>query len=104
MSRKQRQHITAVIYDKKGRVLSVGQNSYIKTHPMQLYHAKKTNQNDKIFLHAEIASIVKCKDIRNAHRIFISRWYKNGAPANANPCPVCMSAIRSTGIKVIDHT
>jgi hypothetical protein len=30
-----RQAITAIITDKKGRVLSIGQNSYSKTHPLQ---------------------------------------------------------------------
>ena len=33
--------ITAIIYDKKGRVLSIGQNSYIKTHPYQAKIAKQ---------------------------------------------------------------
>jgi len=104
MSRKQKQLITAVIYDKKGKVLSIGQNSYVKTHPIQFHHAKKVNLTEKMFLHAEIAAIVRCKDIKSAHRMFVSRWYKDGTEANAKPCPVCMSAIRSTNIRIIDHT
>lgn len=34
MSRYKNQHVvTAYIYDKRGRMLSMGRNSYTKTHP-----------------------------------------------------------------------
>jgi tRNA(Arg) A34 adenosine deaminase TadA len=97
-------HITAVIYDSRGRVLSVGQNSFIKTHPVQAAHARKVGQAEKIFLHAEVHAIVRCKDISKAHRILISRWSENGEPMLAAPCAICLSAIAETGIKVIQHT
>jgi len=93
-----------VIYDRRGRVLSVGQNSYIKTHPLQAAHAKRVGQKEKIYLHAEIHAIVRCRDLKKAHKIFISRWDQNGNPALARPCPVCRSAIESAGIKVVEHT
>lgn len=104
MPRKQKQDITAIIYDKKGKVLSIGKNSYVKTHPLQFEHAKKVNMPDKVFLHAEISAIIKCKDLHSAHKIFVSRLYKDGTGANAKPCPVCMSAIRATNIRIIEHT
>jgi len=99
-----RQALTAVIYDKRGKVISVGQNSYVKTHPLQALHAVKAGMPDKQFLHAEIHAIVKCKDLSRAHRIFVSRWDKKGKPALAKPCPVCMSAIESAGIEIVEHT
>lgn len=99
-----RQALTAVIYDKRGKVISVGQNSYVKTHPLQALHAVKAGMPDKQFLHAEIHAIVKCKDLSRAHKIFVSRWDKKGRPALAKPCPVCMSAIESAGIEIIEHT
>lgn len=99
-----RQALTAVIYDKRGKVISVGQNSYVKTHPLQALHAVKAGMPDKQFLHAEIHAIVKCKDLSRAHRIFVSRWDKKGRPALAKPCPVCMSAIESAGIEIVEHT
>ena len=98
------QEITAVIYDRRGRVLSIGQNSYVKTHPMQARHAKKVGQEERIYLHAEVHAIVRCRTLRDAHRIFISRWNKKGEPLNAKPCPVCESAIHAAGIKVVEHT
>lgn len=99
-----RHQLTAIIYDKRGRVLSVGQNSYIKTHPLQARIAGKIGLPEKQFLHAEIHAIVRCRDLKKAHRIFIGRWNKKGAPLLAKPCPVCESAIKAAGIEIIEYT
>lgn len=96
--------LTAVIYDKRGRVISVGQNSYVKTHPLQAKHAAEVGMPDKQYLHAEVHAIVRCKDLTKAHKIFVSRWDKKGRPALAKPCPVCMSAIEAAGIQIVEHT
>jgi tRNA(Arg) A34 adenosine deaminase TadA len=98
------QQITAIIYDKRGRVLAVGQNSYIKTHPMQALHAHKVGQHHKVFLHAEVHAITRCADISLAHAIRVFRYNKAGQPVTAAPCVVCQSAIAATPIKVIEHT
>lgn len=96
--------VSAVIYDKRGRVLSVGQNSYVKTHPLQKKYAAECNESYKQFLHAEISAIVKCKDLSKAHRIFVSRWNRQGQPVLARPCKICETAIRAAGIREISHT
>lgn len=99
-----KQDITAVIYDRKGRVLSLGKNSYVKTHTLQAKHAEKVGLPDKQFLHAEIHAITKCKDLSKAHRILVTRYGKTGKPLLAKPCPVCQSAIEAAGIKVVEWT
>jgi len=99
-----RQIMSAIIYDRKGRVLSVGQNNYLKSHPLQAEHAKKVGLSERIFLHAEIHAIVRCPDLTKAHRIFVSRWDKKGNPMLAAPCTVCQSALAAAGIQVIGHT
>lgn len=104
MARRQRQDITAVIYDKKGRVLSIGQNSYIKTHPLQAKHAAKMGNEHAIYLHAEIHAITKCQDIQKAYRILVTRYDKHGNAVMAKPCPICESAIKATPIQVVQHT
>ena len=96
--------ITAIIYDKRGRVLSVGQNSYVKTHPLQKRHAERVGLPVKEFLHAEIHAITKCSDLTKAHKISVFRYSKDGKPALAKPCKVCQSAIDAAGIKVVEHT
>ena len=96
--------VTALIYDKRGRVLSVGSNSYVKTHPLQAEHARRAGEPYKVYLHAEIAAIVKCKSLDKAHRISIFRFLEDGSPAEARPCCICQSAITAAGIKIIEHT
>lgn len=96
--------ITAMLLDKRGRVLSVGTNSYVKTHTLQAKHANKVGLPEKRFLHAEVSAIVKCKDLTKAHKIVVMRYTKDGKPANAKPCAVCMSAIHEIGIKFVEWT
>ena len=101
---KTRQAIMAIIYDKRGRVLSIGKNQYLKTHPMQAKYAQEVCQPEKVYLHAEIHAIVRCRALSKAHKIFVSRWDKQGKPMLAKPCEICQSAIRAAGIKFIEHT
>ena len=102
MGKKQTQNITAVIYDKKGRVLSLGKNSYVKTHPQQARHARLVGLPEKIFLHAEMDAIIRCRDLSRAHRIVVTRVTRKGKYGNAKPCPVCQSAIKESGISIIE--
>lgn len=96
--------LTAIVYDKRGRPLSIGQNSYTRTHPRQAAIAAKVGLPEKKFMHAEFAAITKCRDLKKAHKIVIMRYNKQGEPVNAKPCPVCMSLIREVNIKVIEWT
>ena len=97
-------NITAIIYDKRGRPLSIGKNSYHKTHPLQVKMAQKVGLPEKVYQHSEINAIVKCKDLSKAHKIVIMRYTKDGKPANAKPCAICQAAIALTPIKIIEHT
>lgn len=101
---KKRFDLTAIIYDKRGKVLSIGKNSYCKTHPLQKKHTNDVGLSEKIYLHAEVHAIVKCRDLTKAHKIMITRYDSDGNPKNAKPCPVCVSAIEAAGIKVVYHT
>lgn len=104
MSHKEH-NITAIIYDKRGRILSIGKNSYIKSHPLMARFSKEANLDcHKIFLHAEVSAIVKCKDLSKAHKIVVMRFGKTGKPLNAKPCPACELAIKYAGIKIVQHT
>lgn len=96
--------LTATIYDKRGRVLSTGRNSYWKTHPLQGEMSKLYGNGDQIFLHAEIHALVKLKDWSKAHKIKVERYEEDGTPALAKPCEVCAGALRKAGIEVVEHT
>lgn len=99
--------IKATIFDKRGRILSVGRNQYTKSHPIMAKYGARINQH-KIVLHAEVDAILKCirtNKISNAHRILIERYDKMGNPAPCAPCEICMKIIAEiTPIKKIEHT
>lgn len=95
---------SAFVYDKKGRLLAAAQNNYHKTHPLQAKHAAAVGEPEKIYLHAEIAALIKC-DWKLAHRIVVTRYHRQtGEEINAAPCPICRDLIKQTNIKVIAHT
>jgi deoxycytidylate deaminase len=95
--------VTAIIYDKRGGVLSIGKNSYVKTHPYQARLAKQLKSEHKIFIHAEIDAILKCRNLNKAHRISIFRADKSGGYKLVRPCAICQTAISKTPIRVVDH-
>ena len=105
---KQQQDITAIIYDKRGNVLSIGKNSYTKTHPMQAKFAKMAGTEysaaNYAFIHAEVAAIIRCKELDKAYRISVFRVRKDGSFGIAKPCKCCALAIKHTSIKVVEHT
>ena len=100
---KARQFIQARCYNKRGQLLSVGFNSYTKTHPLQKWFAGLAGMNDKQYLHAEIDAILRAKGSK-IHRIVVERYGKDGHPRLAAPCPICQLAIAAFGIKIVEHT
>jgi len=67
-------------------------------------HAHKVGLPEKIFLHAEMDAIIRCRDLSRAHRILVTRITRKGKPGNAKPCPVCQSAIQEAGINQVEWT
>ena len=99
-----RHAISAIIYDKKGRPISTGQNSYIRTHPLMAKMARLSGEPSRIYLHAEVAAIIRLKDNKRAHSMFISRFTSDGLPALAKPCLSCQRLINLIGIKHVSYT
>lgn len=97
---KMRYHFKAIITDKKGNVLSIGENNYNKSHPYMAKMAMACGEDKKIFLHAEIAAIIKCKELKKADNIYIYRIRNNGDIELVNPCKICRSAIKELGLNI----
>lgn len=97
-------NITAIAYDKRGRVLAVGKNSYVKTHPLQAKFAEKAGRPGSIYLHAEISCLVKVKNPDKIHVLAVFRYDKHGQPKNARPCKICREAIKQFGVKNVRYT
>ena len=99
---KHKHVLTAVIYDKRGYVLSVAQNSFTRTHPKQKELSAKAGFPEKIYLHAETLAILRCKDLSKAHRIQVTRVGRSGELLLSKPCAICQSYIDAVGIKVVE--
>lgn len=103
---EKRQNVVAIVFDKKGKILCFGENSFVKTSAKQAYYAKKSNMPNRQYLHAELAAILKWRrfsaDI--PYGIFVARLDKAGNFAMAKPCAICALAIKEAGIKRIIHT
>jgi len=94
--------IKAVIFDKKGRILSEAENSYTKTHPYQKRLAEKSKNPHRIYLHAEIAALVRCRG--TPYKISITRTNAKGELVLAKPCDICELAIKEAGIKIVEFS
>ena len=100
----QKQNMTAILYDKRGRVLSVGKNSYTKSHTAMWRLGVEHGEPHKIFKHAELDAILRCDDISKVHKISVFRYNRQGKPMMAKPCKLCQSLIDKVGIKVVEYT
>lgn len=90
----------AVIFDKKGRIVSSRSNYLFKTHP----EYRKLDEFKT--LHAEAASIlsIRHKIDLTGMSILVYRELKDGTLANAKPCDVCMKMINNYKLKEIWYT
>ena len=100
--RTKRQHITALAYDKRGKLLAVGRNSYTKTHTLQAHYGIKAGKPGAIFLHAEIAALLKARE--SVYKLVILRFGATGEPLLAKPCAACQLAIKDFKVKHVVHT
>lgn len=103
---KKKFFIFAKITDKRGRVLSIGFNSYIKTAPLQAKWAVRNKLPKKEFIHAEMMAIsrLKYQHLSKVHAIYVYRFDASGRPALAKPCKICQSAIKAANIKHVYYT
>ena len=97
MCQKKRYRIEAIARDKRGRVISRGVNSYVRTHPLQSFFAQLVGEPYKVFIHAEIDAIVKAKD-KTIHSLEV---INNSSSLLPHPCLVCKKAIEVYKIKYL---
>lgn len=95
--------LVAKAYDRKGHLLATATNSYTKTHPLMLHFGKQVGCVTRVFLHAEIAALLKCRD-KEVYELSIERRKRDGSPGLAKPCPICEAAIAAWGVRKVSYT
>ena len=106
MPTKKRYTLTAIIRDRKGRVLSIGKNSYMKTHPIMFRLGKTVGYNgEKIHIHAEMDAIIKCRHLDKAYSLEVYNYSSRSNTYRASkPCSICMSGIKETPIQIVQFS
>ena len=89
---------------KKNKIVSTGVNKETKSHPLQAKLAEMVGLDEKIYLHAEISALVRCKS--DADTIVVARLggHSGNELRNARPCPICSLALKEAGIQHIYYT
>lgn len=97
------QRVYALCMDKKGRIISESSNYYDKSHPYQYECACEAGNDEAIYLHAEIAAIVKAKK-KSIYKIVIARVGNTDESLPSKPCKICQIAIDLANIEVVEYT
>ena len=102
-SSKSKKKVGAVLLHKN-KVLTHAVNQDTKTHPLQARLAEMVGLDEKIYLHAEIAALVKCKS--EADTIVVARLggHYGDELRNAKPCPICSLALKEAGIQNVYYS
>ena len=99
---RMRHRVGAVVVNKKGKVVSSASN-VMKSHPVQAMYAKKVNKEESIYLHAEIAAMLRCYR-EDAHSIYVARLLRTGDLGLAKPCSICTQMILDMDISEVYYT
>lgn len=86
----------------KNKVVVSATNLETKSHPLQARFAERVGLHEKIFLHAEIAALVKCKE--ECDTIVVARVNPQNKLRMAKPCPICALALEEAGIHKVHYT
>jgi tRNA(Arg) A34 adenosine deaminase TadA len=86
----------------KNKVVMTATNLETKSHPLQASFAVRVGLPEKIYLHAEISALIKCKE--DVDTIVVARVNNQGKLRMAKPCPICSLALKESGISNIHYT
>ena len=98
-----KKQVGAILLNKSKVVVSAT-NLETKSHPLQASFAVRVGRPEKIYLHAEIAALVKCRS--ECDTIVVARLggHSGQELRNAKPCPVCSLALKEAGVKKVHYT
>lgn len=99
---EKKQRVVAVAL-RQGKILAVGYNSYTKSHELQRRVSRLAHQDEKKYLHAEVAALLRCRVTPDT--LMVARISRRGELVNSKPCDCCRIAINLVNPKMrVIHT
>lgn len=98
-----RKKVGAVLYNKRREIASAVNNDD-KSHPMQAKWAERVGLQEKIYLHAEMATLIKAREDGDTIVVVRLGGHDGKSLRNAKPCPICEPALRFAGIKHVYYS
>ncbi len=99
-------HIT-VIFDKN-KIISIGINNYLKTHPKSYKYMKKEVVNESGYLpsiHSELSAVLKLGEEDCSNYSFINvRLDNNNQINNSRPCSGCIELLKQVGFNQFHYS
>lgn len=86
----------SILLDKRGRVVSEGQNHYNKTSPRMKRAGEAVGLPDKTCIHSEALAIFRDKK-GQGRKLIVVRIGADGRPLYSAPCPLCCYLIKEHG-------
>lgn len=88
----------------KNKVIATATNHDCKSHPVQAKWAEKVGLEEKIYLHAEIAAMIKARD--DADKIVVVRLGGRSGEElrQSRPCKICEAYLRHAGIQHVYYS
>ena len=92
--------VVALIYSKKGKLLSYGGSTNRKTHPLMKRLGKQVGQPFKETLHAEVRAVTRLKGGK-PHTLHLYRLGKKDTYLPIDPCAICSLLLEQIDIKQV---
>ncbi len=99
-----RKKVGAVLYNSKRRVITTAVNNDYKSHPRQAWWAQRVGLDEKIYLHAEMACLIKAREAADTIVVVRLGGHDGKSLRQSRPCPVCEPALRYAGIKHVYYS
>ncbi len=99
-----RKKVGAVLYNSKRRVITTAVNNDYKSHPRQAWWAQRVGLDEKIYLHAEMACLIKAREAADTIVVVRLGGHDGKSLRNSKPCPICEPALRYAGIKHVYYS
>lgn len=87
------------VLERKGKPVCTAVNSYTRSHKRQRDYADRAGFPKKVYLHAEIAALIKSRC--RGDTMYVYRLNRKGELLPSRPCPVCQLALNELKIRQV---